>query len=294
MDSVLVTVGLPIALAIIMFGLGLSLTPDDFRRVRQAPVAVVVALTCQLLLLPAICFGLVVLLDLSPLLGIGMMLLAASPGGTSANLFSHLFRGDVALNVTLTAVNSLIAIVTLPLITGLTIRYFDRQDTVELPLAEVLKVFAIVLVPVLIGMLVRARRAGFAARMDRPVRIGSAIILAVLVVVIVIDQRENITEYLAKVGLATAVFCALSLTIGFYVPRLFGVGDRQSIASSMEIGVHNATLAIYVAVEILDEVEISIPAAVYSLFMFAFAALWGRYISRRVTGERRRPSAASS
>ena len=282
MDSVLTTVGLPIALAIIMFGLGLSLTPDDFRRVRQAPVAVVVALMCQLFVLPAICFGLVVLLDLSPLLGIGMMLLAASPGGTSANLFSHLFRGDVALNVTLTAVNSLISIVTLPLITGLTIRYFDRQDTVELPLVEVVKVFAIVLIPVLLGMLVRSRRATFAARMDRPVRVGSAIILAVLVVAIVVDQRENITDYLVKVGLATAVFCALSLTIGFYVPRLFGVGDRQSIASSMEIGVHNATLAIYVAVEILDDTEISIPAAVYSLFMFAFAALWGRYISRRL------------
>jgi bile acid:Na+ symporter, BASS family len=282
MDSALTTVGLPIALAIIMFGLGLSLTADDFRRVRQAPVAVVVALTCQILVLPLICFGLVVLLDLSPLLGIGMMLLAASPGGTSANLFSHLFRGDVALNVTLTAVNSLISIVTLPLITGLAIRYFDRQDTVELPLIEVLEVFAIVLIPVLIGMFVRSRWATFAARMDRPVRAGSAIILAVLVVAIVIDQRENITDYVAKIGLATAVFCALSLMIGYYVPRLFGVGDRQSIASSMEIGVHNATLAIYVAVEILDNTEISIPAAVYSLFMFAFAAMWGRYISREL------------
>ena len=280
MDSVLTTVGLPIALAIIMFGLGLSLTPDDFRRVRQAPVAVVVALACQLVLLPAICFGLVVLLDLSPLLAIGMMLLAASPGGTSANLFSHLFRGDVALNVTLTAVNSIISIVTLPLITGLTIRYIDRQDTVELPLVEVVKVFAIVLIPVLLGMLVRSRRATFAARMDRPVRVGSAIILAVLVVAIVVDQRENLTDYLAKIGLATSVFCALSLTIGYYLPRLFGVGNRQAVASSMEIGVHNATLAIYVAVEILDDTEISIPAAVYSLFMFAFAALWGRYISR--------------
>ncbi len=282
MDSALTTVGLPIALGIIMFGLGLSLTPADFGRIRRAPVAVLVALACQLLVLPAICFGLVVVLDLSPLLGIGMMLLAASPGGTSANLFSHLFRGDVALNVTLTAVNSLISIVTLPLITGLTIRYFDRQDTVELPLVEVLEVFALVLIPVMLGMLVRARRSTFAERMDRPVRIGSAIILAVLVVAIVVDQRENITDYLAKVGVATAVFCALSLTIGYYVPRLFGVSDRQSIASSMEIGVHNATLAIYVAVEILDDTEISIPAAVYSLFMFAFAALWGRYISRKV------------
>ena len=282
MDSALTTVGLPIALGIIMFGLGLSLTPADFGRIRRAPVAVLVALACQLLVLPAICFGLVVVLDLSPLLGIGMMLLAASPGGTSANLFSHLFRGDVALNVTLTAVNSLISIVTLPLITGLTIRYFDRQDTVELPLVEVLKVFALVLIPVMLGMLVRSRWSAFAARMDRPVRIGSAVILAVLVVAIVVDQRESITDYLAKVGVATALFCALSLMIGYYVPRLFGVSDRQSIASSMEIGVHNATLAIYVAVEILDDTEISIPAAVYSLFMFAFAALWGRYISRRV------------
>ncbi|MGI9086078.1 MAG: bile acid:sodium symporter family protein [Aeromicrobium sp.] len=284
MDSALTTVGLPIALAIIMFGLGLSLTSADFRRVRQAPVAVVVALACQLLVLPAICFGLVVLLDLSPLLGIGMMLLAASPGGTSANLFSHLFRGDVALNVTLTAVNSLISIVTLPLITGLTIRYFDREDSVELPLVEVVKVFAIVLIPVVLGMIVRSRWPAFAGRMDRPVRLGSAIILAVLVAAIVVDQRESITGYLAKVGLATAVFCALSLSIGYFVPRLFGVGDRQAVASSMEIGVHNATLAIYVAVEILDDTEISIPAAVYSLFMFAFAALWGRYISRDLAG----------
>jgi len=129
---------------------------------------------------------------------------------------------------------------------------------------------------------VRSRWSAFAEQMDRPVRIGSTIILAVLVVAIVVDQRENITDYLAKVGVATAVFCALSLMIGYYVPRLFGVSDRQSIAASMEIGVHNATLAIYVAVEILDETEISIPAAVYSLFMFAFAALWGRRISRKV------------
>jgi bile acid:Na+ symporter, BASS family len=287
MDSALTTVGLPIALGIIMFGLGLSLTPADFGRIRREPVAVLVALACQLLALPAICFGLVVVLDLSPLLGIGMMLLAASPGGTSANLFSHLFRGDVALNVTLTAVNSVISVVTLPLITGLTIRYFDRQDTVELPLSEVVQVCALVIVPVLLGMLVRSRRPGFAERMDRPVRVGSGVILAVLVVAIVVDQRENIGEYFAKVGFATAVFCALSLAIGYYVPRLFGVSERQSVASSMEIGVHNATLAIYVAVEILDEVEISIPAAVYSLFMFAFAALWGRYISRRMPAQDR-------
>ena len=168
MDSALTTVGLPIALAIIMFGLGLGLTVDDFRRVGRHPRAVAVALGCQLILLPAICFGIVVLLDLPPLLGIGMMLLAASPGGTSANLFSHLFRGDVALNITLTAINSVIALFTLPLVTGLAIEYYDRGDDVSLPFSEVASVFAIVLVPVAIGMLVRAKSpsspAGWTAR----------------------------------------------------------------------------------------------------------------------------------
>ena len=282
MDSALTTVGLPIALGIIMFGLGLSLTPDDFRRVARHPRAVAVALACQLLLLPAICFGLVKLFDLPPLLAVGLLLLAASPGGTSANLFSHLFRGDVALNVTLTAVNSVIAIVTLPLITNLAIDHYDLADTVSLPFGKVVEVFAIVLVPVGIGMLVRAKASAWARQMDRPVRIGSAVILAVLVLGILLDQRENVGDYLADVGLAAAVFCAISLVTGYVVPRAAGVRDDQAIASSMEIGVHNATLAIFVAVEVLDSTEISVPAAVYSIFMFVLATLWGAMISRRI------------
>ncbi len=285
MDSALTTIGLPIALGIIMFGLGLSLTVDDFLRVRRHPKAVVVALACQLILLPAICFGLVVLLDLPALLGIGMMLLAASPGGTTANLFSHLFRGDVALNVTLTAVNSIIAIFTLPIITSLAIGYFDRQDDVTLPFSKVVEVFVIVLAPVVLGMVVRSRRADFAGRMERPVRIGSAVILAVLVAGIMIDQKDNLTSYLADAGLATALFCAISLVVGYVVPKAFGIVESQAIASSMEIGVHNATLAIFIAVEVLDSTEISIPAAVYSLFMFAFAAIWGSILSRKLTSD---------
>ena len=282
MDSALTTVALPLALGIIMLGLGLSLTPEDFRRVARSPKPVVVALACQLLLLPVVCFGLVKLLDLPPLLGVGMMLLAASPGGTSANLFSHLFRGDVALNVSLTAVNSVIAIVSLPLITNLAIGHYDLGDSVSLQFGKVVEVFAIVLVPVALGMLVRARRAGFAARMDRPVRIGSAVILAVLVLGVLLDQREDVAGYLADVGLAAALFCAISLVTGYVVPRAAGVQEAQAVASSMEIGVHNATLAIYVAVEILDSTEISVPAAVYSLFMVAFAAGWGVLLTRRL------------
>ena len=285
MDSALTTVGLPLALAIIMFGLGLDLTITDFKRVARAPKAVAVALACQIVLMPTICFGLVVLFDLPALLGIGMMLLAASPGGTTANLYSHLFRGDVALNITLTAINTVIAVVTLPLITGLAIAWYNRQDDVSMPLVEIVKVFALILVPVGIGMLVNHRAPDFARRMDKPVRIGSAVILAILVVGILLDQLENVGDYLADVGLIAALFCAASLVVGYVVPKAFGVTGPQAIASSMEIGVHNGTLAIFVAVEVLDEVEISVPAAVYSIIMFVFAALWGMWVSRRVAAQ---------
>jgi len=282
MDSALATVGLPIALAVIMFGLGLGLSGEDFRRVGQRPKVIAVALACQLVLLPAVCFGLVVLADLPPVLGIGMMLLAASPGGTTANLMSHLFHGDVALNISLTAVNSIISIVTLPIVTGLAIAYYDRGDEVSVPFGEVLKVFVIILVPVGIGMFVRARNVAFAARMDRPVRTLSAVLLGLLVVAILVEERDNIEGYFADVGLVAAAFCAISLVVGYVVPKAFGVVETQAIASSFEIGLHNGTLAIFIAVEVLGSVTFSVPAAVYSLVMLPLAALWGTYVTRRV------------
>ena len=197
------------------------------RRHASSPKAVAVALACRLVALPAVCFGLVLVFDLDPLLGIGMMLLASSPGGTTANLFSHLFRGDVALNITLTAINSVISVVMLPLITGLAIVYYDRGDEVALPFVEILKVFALILVPVGLGMLLRRRNPGFAARMDRPERIGSALILAVLIVGIMLDQRADIGDHLADVGLVAGLFCAISLVVGYVVPRAFGVTRRS-------------------------------------------------------------------
>jgi bile acid:Na+ symporter, BASS family len=288
MDSALATVGLPIALGVIMFGLGLGLSGEDFRRVGQRPQVIAVALACQLVLLPAVCFALVVLADLPPLLGIGMMLLAASPGGTTANLMSHLFHGDVALNISLTAVNSIISIITLPIVTGLAIAYYGRGDEVSVPFGEVLKVFVIILVPVAIGMLVRARNAAFAARMDRPVRTLSGVLLGLLVVAILVEERDNIEGYFADVGLVAAAFCAISLVVGYVVPKAFGVVEKQAIASSFEIGLHNGTLAIYIAVEVLGSVTFSVPAAVYSLVMLPLAALWGMFVTRRV----RRPVTA--
>ncbi|WP_110239167.1 bile acid:sodium symporter family protein [Nocardioides gilvus] len=282
MDSAMATIGLPIALGLIMFGLGLDLTVTDFKRIGRQPKAAVIALACQLIVMPLVCFGLIIVFDLHWTLGIGMMLLAASPGGTTAALFSRLFGGDVALNITLTAVNSLIAIVTLPLIAGAALTWYGRRDDVEMPLSEILEVFALIIIPVAIGMLVRALKPDFALRMDKTVRIGSALILLILVVGVVGAERANIGGYIADIGLVVAIFCASSLVVGYYVPKALGVPGPQAIASSMEIGVHNATLAIFIAVEVLGYTEMSVPAAVYAILMFVFAAIWGRWVSRQV------------
>ncbi|MGH3434616.1 MAG: bile acid:sodium symporter family protein, partial [Thermocrispum sp.] len=161
MDTPAIQIGLPVALAIIMFGLGLSLTVADFVRVGRYPKAALLALGCQIVLVPLLCLGLVVIFDLEPVLAVGMMLLAASPGGTTANLFSHLARGDVALNVTLTAINSALSVVTIPIVVNLSVRHFmGSESDLVLPPMEVLQVIAIVLVPVAVGMLVRARFHG--------------------------------------------------------------------------------------------------------------------------------------
>ena len=233
-----------------------------------------------MLILPALCFGLVLALDLPPLLAVGMMLLAASPGGTTANLYSHLFRGDVALNVSLTAVNSVIAVVTMPLITNLALGYFDLDDEVTIVFKKVVEVFVVVLAPVALGMWVRAKKPGFADRMDKPVRIASAVILFVMILGILLAEKDNVGGYIADVGIATTLFCVISLAVGYFVPKAMGIRTKQAVASSFEIGVHNATLAIYIAENVLDNTEIAVPAAVYGVVMFVVAALWGMLLTR--------------
>lgn len=280
-DSALITVGLPIALAIIMFGLGLSLTVEDFRRVARTPKAVAVALVLQVLVLPVIAFGLVVAFDLEPLLAVGVMLLAASPGGTTANLFSHLFRGDVALNVTLTAINSVLAAVSIPVITNLAIGYFDAQGELGLQFTKVVQVIAIVLIPVAIGMVVRRRSPAFAVRADRPVRIFSIAVLVVVAGGALLGERENLPDYVRQVGAVTALFCAASLGLGYAVARLLRLDERQSVACSMEIGIHNTTIALTIALSVLDSTEVAIPSAVYSVIMYLFATLFGVALTRR-------------
>lgn len=292
MDSGLVAIGLPAALAIIMFGLGLALTVDDFRRVGSAPRPVVVALLAQLVLLPLLCFGLVLALELEAILAVGMMLLAASPGGTTANLFSHLFRGDVALNITLTAVNSVIAVVSLPLVVNFAVGWFEPTgaDDIGLQPAKTAQVFAIVLVPVAVGMLVRRSSPTFAERADRPVRIASAVVLALVIVGALVGERESLGDYLADIGIATTLFCAVSLAVGYTLPRLLGVSERQALSSAFEVGIHNSTLAIAVALSVLDNDTLAVPAAVYGVLMFPLALLAGWLLTR---GRPRGPGHAS-
>lgn len=282
MGSALTTIGLPVALGIIMLGLGLSLTLADFARVLKQPKAVIIALVCQLVLLPAVCFGLVLLFQLPPVLAVGMMMLAASPGGTTANLYSHLFRGDIALNISLTAVNSVIAVITLPLITNFAIAYFQPfDDRLGLQWSKTLEVFAIVLLPVAVGMLVRRFRPKFADGMDKPVRIASVIILIVVIGGAVASNWSLLVANIGQLALITVLFCLISLTIGFLVPRVLRVGRRQAIATSFEIGIHNATLAIVIAQSVLGSTELSLPAAVYGVLMFFIAFGFGFLIRDR-------------
>lgn len=281
-ESVVTTLFLPIALGIIMLGLGLSLTLEDFKRVTQYPKAMTIALICQMVLLPVLCFGLVVVFDLNPVLAVGMMLLAASPGGATANLYSHLSNGDVALNITLTAVNSMLTLFTLPLLVNFSLDYFlESGQYVPMQFKKVMEVFAIVLVPVAIGMLVRSKSPAFAARMDKPVKILSALVLIILIVSVTLREKQVLIDYAGSLGLPVLLFNVLSMAIGYYVPQFFNVQKKQAVAIGMEIGIHNGTLAIYIALSVIGNSVMSVSPAIYSLLMFFTAAAFGFLVNVR-------------
>jgi len=278
----LLTLFLPIALGIIMLGLGLSLTLADFARVVKFPKPVLIGLSCQLLLLPLVCFFLAKAFGLAPALAVGLMLLAASPGGTTANLYSHLAHGDVALNITLTAVNSVIAVLTMPLIVNLSLAYFMEGDqALPLQFTKVVQVFVIVLGPVAIGIWIRSRFPGFAARMEKPVKIISALFLLIIIILAVVKDWQTFVDYAPLVGGAALAFNLISLAVGYWVPRLCKLSLRQSIAIGMEIGIHNGTLAIALALSpmLLNNATMSIPAAIYSIIMFFTAAAFGWWVN---------------
>ncbi|ENV79305.1 bile acid:sodium symporter family protein [Acinetobacter ursingii] len=281
MDSGIITIFLPIALAIIMAGLGLELRPQDFKRVAKHPKAVFLALFCQLVILVSIAFVICKLLALPPLLAVGVMLLAASPGGPTANLFSYLYKGDIALNITLTAINSVIAAFTLPVIVNLSIQHFinDGQQ-LGLQFSKVIQVFLIIIVPVCLGMLVRYFSPNVADKLHKPVRTFAVVFLILIIIGAVAKERNSILEYIMQVGLATSLFCIASLLIGYFIPRIFGISSTQARACAFEIGIHNSTLAMTIALTILASTTIAMPAAVYSIFMYIFAAIFGTLLNR--------------
>jgi BASS family bile acid:Na+ symporter len=281
MDSPFI-IALPLALAVIMLGVGLSITSDDFIRVFKAPKAVIIALGCQMLLLPLVALGLVEVINLEPALAVGVMLLVASPGGTTANLFSHLAGGDVALNVTLTAINSVLAMITLPIVVGWSLGHFMGADAgIGLQPGKLLQVFAVVLVPVALGMAVNRWRPEFARRMEVPVKRASVAILTIVVIGALAGQWDVLTENLVSVGSVALLLSTFSLAVGYWVPTAAGVTRPQAISSAMEIGIHNATLAITVALSVLDNEQIAIPPAVYGVVMFLPATLVAVALSRR-------------
>ncbi len=259
-DSLFATVMLPVALAVIMLSLGLALRPSDFRRVLVVPRGVAIGLTNLLLISPLLAFGMAELFGLSPYLAVGLVLLGASPGGTMANMLTHLARGETALSVTMTATSSIAALVTVPLFLGLAVDHFGADGIGDVSMGSVVvRVFLITLVPISIGMALRHRWPERVVSLyDRVQR--TALAMFVLVVVgAVISEWDTIIEHAAAVAGAALALNVAAMTISFTVSKLARLGDRQATAIALELGVHNATLAIAVGAAL--DPELTIPAA---------------------------------
>lgn len=272
---------LPIVLAVVMFGLGLELTLADFGRIAAAPRAVLAVLACQIVLLPALGAGLLLLLDLPPDVALGVVVLLASPGGAMAAVFSHLAHGDVALNITATAINAVLAFVTMPVVIGLAVRYLGVGGAVVVPPDKVVQVVLVVLLPAALGMLLRRLRPSLADRLHRPVRIVSIVAVFLAIVAAVAPQAAGFLRGLVAVGGLVLLLCVLGMGVGYVVPRLLRLGRAQAIASSLEIGIHNVALAITVCVSVLGDARAAVVPAMYGALMFGPAAAFAWFLAGR-------------
>lgn len=281
--SILTDIILPIALAIIMLGMGLSLVIDDFKRVLLFPKAISIGLVNQLLILPIVGFTLASLFPIKPELAVGLIILAACPGGVTSNLISHVSRGDTALSITLTAISSMLTILTIPFIINIGLEQFmDEGKKIQLDVVKTIKtIVAITIVPVAIGMFIRAKASNFAQKMDKPVKVASTIFLALIIAGIIVKEKENILSFFQQVGLISLSLNALTMLIGFYSAKIFKLNLAQSISVSIESGVQNGTLGIFIALSILKNSEMSITPAIYSLIMFGTAGFMMYYFGRR-------------
>jgi BASS family bile acid:Na+ symporter len=280
-DSLLTTVALPIALALIMAALGLSLVPDDFRRIIKMPRGVLIGMVNLAFISPFLAFAAAELFALSAVMAVGLVLLGASPGGTTANLLTHLAKGDTALSVTMTAVSSICALITVPLYLGLAIDHFGATELSDdfSMLPVVAKVFAITVVPLAIGMFIRAKRTEWAIEFEPRAKKIALILFIIVVAGAVIAESESVRENLSEVLGAAIALNLAAMAIGFGSARAARLNDRQATAISMELGVHNSTIAIAVAATISP--ELTVPAAVYASFMFVSAGAFAFFMSKR-------------
>tara|TARA_Y100001980_G_C14544968_1_gene324316 strand:+ start:1478 stop:2347 length:870 start_codon:yes stop_codon:yes gene_type:complete len=269
--SIITQIFLPISLAIIMFGMGLTLVINDFSRLFTYPKAVFVGLLNQLIFLPLIGFLIIFLFDLKPSMAIGVMILSLCPGGPTSNLITQVARGNIGLSVTLTALASLITVFSIPIILSKFITYFtgDSAIVIELPIVKtMLQILLITIIPISIGMIIRKKKMSFALQMERPMRIASTVLFIVIFLLVMIANKEVIVEAMKEVGLATLLLNISTMGLGYLTSKFFGITGKSQISITIESGIQNGTLAFVIATTILNNIEMGLPTGAYSIWMF--------------------------
>lgn len=261
-----------VSLFIIMMGMGLSLTKADFKRVLQYPKAVLLGFLNQIILLPLIAFGLIQLFDVSNEIAIGVMILSACPGGPTSNLVTHLAKGDTALSVTLTAVNSIVTILTIPIIVNFALGEFSSGEEVTSPVGAIVgSLIVIIAIPLIIGMTIKNKKPQVAKKMDKPVRVVSTAIIVLVIVGIVIKERAQLVEQISESFFIVITLNVLTMLVGFITAKMVKLKFKEALTICLESGNQNGTLAIQVSS--LINITFGFPAAVYSLFMYFTAAV---------------------
>jgi BASS family bile acid:Na+ symporter len=270
-DNLLTTLVMPLSIFFIMVGLGLNLRITDFTRIIKYPKAIFIGLFNQLVLLPIIGYIICILFFPEPLMCVGIMLLAACPGGATSNLITHVSKGDIALSISLTAFSSFLTIFSIPIILSWSLLHFlGESQVIELPIIQTIgRIFTITLLPAIIGMMIRYYRPIFAQKMDRPSRIASTIIYSAIILGIIYANKDNLVQELMNIGPSVVTLNLSTMLLGFIIASIFSLSVKQKISISIESGIQNGTLAIVIAASILGNIDMGIPAAVYGLAMFA-------------------------
>jgi BASS family bile acid:Na+ symporter len=275
-SNFLTAIFLPLALFVIMLGMGLGLTVEDFRRVIAEPKAVIWGLIAQLLLLPLVGFLLASLFALPPALAVGVMILAACPGGSTSNVITYLVKGNVALSVTLTAVSSVITIVTIPLVVNASANYFMGEGvSLQLPILKtILQIAVITLIPISLGMVCHHTLPKLARVIEQKVKWLSLFFLGMIIVGILLKERENLASFFLQVGGVTVALNLLTMALGYGLALGVGLGLPERKSITIEVGIQNGTLAIAIATTLLNNPTMAIPAAIYALVMFLTSAVF--------------------